>query len=213
MIISEQKPLEEILESLKTGKKIFVVGCGRCATSCATGGEKEVKKIATELEKKGKIITGWVVVEAPCDERLLVRDLNSHSKKLKDSDAVLVMACGAGVQTLSDFIEKPTYPGLNSLFLGKTKRLGKFSELCVMCGDCVLEYTAGICPISRCSKGLLNGPCGGSHNGKCEVDPSYDCAWQLIYERLKKLGQLEKFKKIRARKDYSKVIRPRKVEQ
>jgi len=212
MIITEQKKKEQIIEYLKDAKAVFLVGCGRCATSCETGGEKQVAEMLEFLLKKGKKIAGSVVIEAPCDERLAIKELKNQNSKLKISDAVLVLACGAGVQVVSDISEKPTHPALESMFLGKTKRLGKFAELCIMCGDCVLDDTGGICPVSRCSKGLLNGPCGGSHKGKCEVDPAYDCGWYLIFERLNKLGKEDKIKQIRKPKDYSRVIRPRKLE-
>jgi ferredoxin len=229
MIITEKKKKEQILEYLKDAKSVFLVGCGRCATSCETGGEKQVAEMLEFLLRKGKKIAGSIVIEAPCDERLAVKELKNQNsppeapclpagrdppsaEKLKTAEAVLVLACGAGVQVVSDVSEKPTHPALDSMFLGKTKRLGKFAELCIMCGDCVLDDTGGICPVSRCSKGLLNGPCGGSHKGKCEVDPAYDCGWYLIFERLNKLGKEDKIKQIRTPKDYSRVIRPRKLE-
>jgi len=212
MIITEKKKKEQILEYLKDAKSVFLVGCGRCATSCESGGEKQVAGMLEFLLKRGKKIAGSVVIEAPCDERLTSKELKTQSAKLKTAEAVLVLACGVGVQVVSDISEKPTHPALDSMFLGKTKRLGKFSELCIMCGDCVLDDTGGICPVSRCSKGLLNGPCGGSDKGKCEVDPAYDCGWYLIFERLNKLGKEDKIKQIRTPKDYSRVIRPRKLE-
>jgi len=212
MIITEKKKLEKILEYLKDSKSIFIIGCGRCATSCETGGEKQVKEMAKKLKGKGKRVVGSVVIEAPCDDRLVKRDLKAHSSQLKASDSLLVMSCGVGVQTVAELIDKSVYPALESLFLGRTKRIGKFYEMCMMCGDCVLEETEGICPVSRCSKHLLNGPCGGSHKGKCEVDPKYDCAWYLIFEKLKKLGKLDKLKKFRKPKDFSTIVRPRKVE-
>jgi hypothetical protein len=130
----------------------------------------------------------------------------------KVAQAILVMSCGAGVQTIADLSELPVFPALDSLFLGLTKRIGKFYEMCVMCGDCVFEQTGGICPVARCSKRLLNGPCGGSHDGKCEVNPQQDCAWYLIYKKLSEHQKLDKMTSIKQPKDYSKVIRPRKVE-
>ena len=212
MIITEQKKIEQILEYLKDSKSVFIIGCGRCATSCETGGEKQVADMAKKLTGKGKKVTGSVVIEAPCDDRLVTKDLNLYSAQLKKAEALLVMSCGAGVQTVSDIIDKSAYPALESIFLGRTRRLGKFYEMCMMCGDCALEETEGICPVARCSKHLLNGPCGGSHKGKCEVDDKYDCAWYLIYERLKARGKISKMKKFMKPKDYSKVIRPRRIE-
>jgi len=212
MIITEQKKLEQILDYLKDAKSVYIIGCGRCATSCETGGEKEVRTMAKKLKNNGLRVTGYTVVEAPCDDRLVARDLKGEKKALNASDALLVMSCGAGVQTVAELIDKPAYPALESLFLGRTKRLGKFYEMCTMCGECIIDETGGICPVARCSKHLLNGPCGGSHEGKCEVDPKYDCAWYLIFERLKAQGKTEKLKKFMKPKDYSKIIRPRKIE-
>jgi ferredoxin len=212
MIITEKKDYKKILESLKGHDSVYVIGCGRCATSCATGGEEQVKEIVAKLKKDGKKIKGSLVIEAPCDERLVAQFSRKEKAAIDESEVLLVLGCGAGVQTVADVIKLPTYPALESLFLGKTKSLGRFYELCVMCGDCALETTGGICPVARCSKHLLNGPCGGSHKGKCEVDPNIDCAWYLIFERLKELKQFDKVKKYTKPKDYSKVIRPRKVE-
>ena len=212
MIITEKKKYEEILKCLEDARRVYVIGCGRCATSCETGGEKQVKELAEKLKKDGKTINGTYVIEAPCDERLVNKFSREEKEKLKNAQAVLVLGCGAGVQTIAELLKIPAYPALESLFLGKTKRIGEFYELCTMCGSCVLSDTGGICPVSRCSKHLLNGPCGGSHEGKCEVDPNIDCAWYLIFKRLKETGQLVKMEKFQAPKDYSAVIRPRKVE-
>jgi len=212
MIITEQKQYKDILKSLEGVDSVYIVGCGRCATSCETGGEEQVKAVAQKLRKDGKKVAGTHVVDAPCDERLVKKFSASEKAKIKKAKAVLVLACGAGAQTVSDIIELPVYPALESLFLGKTKRHGEFYELCMMCGSCVLSETGGICPVARCSKHMLNGPCGGSNKGKCEVDPNLDCAWYLIFKRLEASGQLEKMKKIQTPKDYSAVIRPRKVE-
>jgi len=212
MIITEQKKLEKILEHLEGSKSVFIIGCGRCSTSCETGGEKQVKEMSGKLEAKGKKVLGSVVIEAPCDDRLVKRDTKGHMAEIRKADSLLVMSCGVGVQTVAEILDKSAYPALESLFLGRTKRLGKFYEMCMMCGECVLDETEGICPIARCSKHLLNGPCGGSHDGKCEVDPKYDCAWHLIFERLKARGKTDKLRKFRGPKDYSRVIRPRKIE-
>jgi ferredoxin len=212
LIITEQKKLEKILEYLKDAKSVYIIGCGRCATSCETGGEKQVAEMAEKLKESGKKISGAIVIEAPCDDRMVLKSLKGKKKTVEGSDGLLVMSCGAGVQTVAELADVTTYPALESLFLGRTKRLGKFYEMCLMCGDCTLEETGGICSVARCSKHLLNGPCGGSHNGKCEVDPKYDCAWYLIYERVKDQGMLDKLRKRRKPKDYSKIIRPRKIE-
>lgn len=209
MIISEQKPQEEILKALFTYKKIFIIGCGDCATTCQVGGEKEVTDMEKFLNKNKKTITGSIIIETGCDERLAKKAINENNKQIKQSDAILVLSCGAGTQTISDNLDMPVITGTNSLFLAKIKNLRNFTQKCETCGDCLLNNYGGICPISQCAKSILNGPCGGAKDGKCEVDPDVDCAWVLIYERLKKLDQLNQLKNIRLPRDYSKSHKPK----
>jgi ferredoxin len=202
VIITKQKPLEEIIEMTSQYNKIFVVGCGQCATSCQTGGEKEVANIVEKLSDK---ISGFAVVEEPCDLRLTRRDLKGHRETITGSDAVLVMNCGAGVQKIADYTGKVVLPALDTLFIGSTERIGRFYDRCKACGECILHETAGICPLTRCPKSILNGPCGGQVEGKCEVgDYQYACAWVEIWERLKELDQLELFMKFRPPRNYGK---------
>jgi ferredoxin len=202
MIITEQKSMEEIQEMIAPYKKLFIVGCGTCSTSCQTGGEDEVKEMT---EKLGDRVTGWAMVEDPCDLRLDRRDLKAYKKQIADSDAILVMACGAGIQTVGTYSKKIVLPALNTLFIGETERLGKFHDMCKACGDCILDETGGICPLTRCAKGLLNGPCGGQVKGKCEVgDYEYECAWVQIYDRLKEQDRLDLFTAFRPPRDFSK---------
>jgi len=209
MIITVQKPLSEITESLKNFKKIFIVGCAACATKCQTGGEEAVKKIAEELKSMGKEVTGYAVLDTPCDTRIVRKDL-LKSDKAKESDAVLVLACGGGVQAIAGLTDFKAVPALNPQFLGTIERIGIYNEFCSMCGDCMLALTGGICPVTRCAKSLVNGPCGGAVDGKCEVDPQRDCAWALIYEKLKKQGRAEDILKIdRGPKKFSK---PKKID-
>lgn len=214
MVIMEQKPFEEILSFLKDEKSIFIVGCAQCATVCKVGGEEEVKAIKDKLESQGKKVSGWVVIDPACQSVEVKKSFQSNKDKIASSNAILVMACGNGIQTVKESaerikMEKPVYPGCNTLFLGEVVRAGYFEEKCSLCGDCLLEVTGGICPVTRCSKGLLNGPCGGSSEGKCEVDPERDCGWALIYEELKKRGKLDRMKDIQPAKDHSKLIKPR----
>jgi ferredoxin len=211
MIVTSSKEKKEILKYLDGYKRIFLVGCGDCAAASQTGGIEQVKDMAKYLKDSGKTVTGTLVVDTTCDARLGKRDLAQHKTHLKATDAILVLACGSGVQTISDLVDIPVFPGLDTQFLAKMENLRNFSERCGLCGDCVLAFTAGICPVVRCPKSILNGPCGGVHNGKCEVDPDNDCAWILIYKRLKERGQLDKMKEYYPPKDYSKIIRPRKV--
>jgi ferredoxin len=200
--ITKQKPLEEVIKSLGKAKKVYLIGCGTCATVCHTGGKTEVMEMKEKLEAAGKEVTGWMVVPTACDE--LTKDaLKEQSAEIKKADAVLVMSCAFGVQTVAMSSDKAVYPALNTLFVGKEEAPGEFIDVCTQCGNCVLASTAGICPLVRCAKGLLNGPCGGSVGGKCEVSPDTPCAWQLIYDRLKALGQLDKLEEIEPLRDWS----------
>jgi len=209
MIISEQKPIEEILKALSQYKNIFIFGCGDCATTCKSGGEDEVNKISAILKENKKNATGKAIIDTGCDERLAKKCINEHLKEIKKSDAVLVLSCGAGTQTLTYILEIPVFTGTNSLFIAKINNLRLFSQKCETCGDCLLNIYGGICPITQCAKSILNGPCGGAKDGKCEVDPEVDCAWGLIFERLKKLNKLKDIKKIRLPRDYSKSHKPK----
>lgn len=203
MIIGQQKTISEIKEMLLLYKKILVLGCGTCVTVCFAGGEKEVGILSSALrivnssEKKDIEILEQTV-ERQCDKEFL------EKINLDGVEAILSLACGAGVQTLAETFENlPVFPGLNTTFTGRTLEQGVWSERCLMCGNCILHLTGGVCPIARCSKNLLNGPCGGSSDGKCEVDKNIDCAWQLIYNRLEKLGKLETLEEIIPIKDWS----------
>jgi ferredoxin len=209
LIITKPKPTEKIMEMVKPFDKVFIVGCGTCASTCQTGGEEQAKQLLGMLGKKS---IGWAVVEAPCDLRLVKRDLGKYKARLGLADAVLVLSCGAGVQAVGDHTGKAVIPGLDTLFIGKIERIGKFYERCRACSDCMLYETGGICPVVRCSKGLLNGPCGGMADGKCEAGGhTRDCAWVLIYENLKKQGRLESFTKYREPKDRSKKAQPQEL--
>ena len=202
MIITNHKTEEEIEEMAEPFGKIFVVGCGTCATSCQTGGEEQVAEM---VEKLGAKAVGSAMVEEPCDLRIARRDLKDYKDEIKKANAVMVMSCGAGVQTISDYTGKIVLPALETLFIGSTERLGRFYDRCMACGECVLDETGGICPITRCAKSLLNGPCGGQVEGKCEVgDYKNDCAWVLIWERLKEHDRLDLFMKFRPPRDHSK---------
>lgn len=209
MIITEKKPIEEIRESLKDSKKVFIMGCGYCATLSQTGGEEQVKEMAQLLSDKE--IVGTTVAETPCDKRTLKRDLRAVSASLNAVDTVLVLSCGVGVQTLAELTGKIVIPGLNTKFIGMTEHIGEFYQRCLACGDCILDETGGICPISRCPKGLLNGPCAGHMDGKCEVDREKDCVWVLIYKRMKDIGQLDKFRAFRKPRNYQISTSPQQI--
>jgi len=216
MIISQLKPLEELLASLKDYKKIFLIGCGECATTCKSGGEDEILKMKKDLEKAGKIITGSCIPSAPCVAAKLKTELAKNLKDLKEAEAILVLACGLGVQSFkdNDLLDLAVFPACNTIFGAVMDAQGNFFEKCSMCAECVLDETAGICPITLCPKSLLNGPCGGMNKGKCEVgeaDNEKDCAWVLIYQGLEKKNRLDKIKGIHKEKDYKKSSKPHKL--
>lgn len=213
MIVTRQKPFEEILESLKGYKKIFLLGCGECAATCKTGGEPEALKLKEQLEHKGKIVTGLVVPESPCAAGQLKTALAKSMKALREAEAVLVLACGLGAQSFkeNDRLDLAVFPALDTLFSAILDAQGDFIEKCSLCGECVLARTGGICPITLCPKGILNGPCGGMDKGKCEVDKDKDCAWVLIYKELEKRKKLGQLKEIQQPKDFKKTTKPRKL--
>lgn len=202
MLYSEQKPFEEILSYLEGENVTFIVGCRGCAEGCESGGEEQVKEMKRKLEEAGKRVSGYTMIDMVCDEHLTRLKLKACEKAIAEADSILVMACGAGVQTVASIVDKMVHPGCNTISSGGGHAEWKEAERCLECGDCVLEYTGGICPIARCSKQLLNGPCGGSQGGRCEVSPDIPCAWQLIIERLTKLGKLEKLEEIRPPKNW-----------
>lgn len=215
MIVGKRKPIQEIIGMLKGIKNILILGCGGCATVCSAGGEKEVEILASiiriDRKKRGEPVeTNEKTLARQCDTEYL--------EELKDEvdkyDAVLSMACGVGVNFLADMYPKTIIlPALNTSFMGVSEEQGVWSERCAGCGDCVLDKTGGLCPVARCSKRLFNGPCGGSQNGKCEINPDIACVWQLIYDRLKGLNQLEKLQEIFPMKDWSNSLHggPRKI--
>jgi len=213
MIITKQKQIADILKYLDGQKNIFLIGCGECSTTCKTGGEDDVKKVKSALEKAGKVVTGYAVPEAPCIAAKVKLELAKNRKTIESSDAVLVLACGLGIQSVKENLrsEKAVHVGCDTLFMGAIDSGGVFLEKCSACGDCVLELTGLICPITRCSKGLLNGPCGGQDKGKCEVDKNKDCAWILIYNELKKQNRLDLLREIKPPKDHSKSSKPREL--
>ena len=207
MIVTEKKNFEKIKEILANSKNIFLVGCGECATSCLTGGEKEVNELKEKLEKEGKKITGLIIIDAPCDERLIKKELPNIKSQIDKSDCVLCLGCGSGTSALSNFIDIPVFPGLDTLFLGIQKRLGKYYERCSLCGECGINATGGICPITTCPKNLLNGPCGDVTDSKCPVNQK-DCGWAMIYNRLKKQNRLDNLKSYKPPKAFLAANKP-----
>lgn len=215
MITAEQKPMQEIITCIAPYDRILLVGCNECVTVCSAGGRKEVGLLASALQlhflKQGKTLDiKEITLERQCDPEY-VEELVNYMDQV---DAVVSMACGCGVQTIAGrYREKAVYPAVNTKFMGASERQGVWAERCQGCGDCVLGLTGGICPIARCSKRLMNGPCGGSTKGKCEISPDVDCAWQLIWDRMKALGIEKRYEEVMEAKDWrtSRDGGPRKI--
>lgn len=204
MIKATQKPLEEIKKILGSPKKLLVAGCGTCVSVCFAGGEKEVGLMTSELKMAFSMDGKKVDVEQVVMQRQCEREFIEEARdKIEDRDTILSLACGVGIQVLAEQFPKiKVVPGVNTLFMGPPKEQGFWYENCAGCGNCVLHLTGGICPIARCAKNLLNGPCGGSQGGKCEVSPDIECGWQLIVDRLKEKGKLDDLKEIWEAKDW-----------
>jgi len=215
VIVGERKPIKEILEMIDKFEKVLVVGCGTCVAVCFAGGEKQVKVLSSALRIARKIQGKNVIISEFTIERQCEKEFVEELKELVPKhDVIISLACGIGAQTLTEnFPEKITLPGLNTTFIGAPLEHGIWAERCRSCGDCILDLTGGICPIARCSKSLLNGPCGGSKNGKCEVDQEIDCAWQLIYKRLKQIERIDLLSEIIPPRERSKTDNgiPRKI--
>ena len=211
MIITRQKDFDILLKSIANGP-VFIIGCSECATLCKTGGEDEVIKMKDNLKKNNIETTGLVILDPACHLQNDKRLLRKHKSEIEKAKKILVLACGNGIQTVSEIIrDVDIIPGTDTLFLGEIKRLSDFEKRCIMCGDCIQDLFDGVCPISRCPKGMLNGPCGGSINGKCEISTEIDCIWDIIYKRLKEKDQLNRLKEIKKPKDWSKSTEMRRV--
>ncbi len=220
MIGLKQKSLQTILESLEGKNKLVLMGCGGCASMCRVGGEAEVEAMAETLTKKGKEVVVAIPVplgQATCHAPESKERLEIHSQQIAHSDAMLMLCCGCGVQMVGEILVEdlgmlvPLYPAADAVgdMMGGPD---KFEETCIQCGECIVADFAGLCPISRCPKRLLNGPCAGDKMGKCEQDPNHECVWLTIYERLKQLGQLDKLNKILPPLNYGKTLNPRSLE-
>lgn len=213
MIITEAKPLQEIIDSLTGFSRIFLVGCGECATTCKTGGEPEVLALKSCLEAAGKTVVGLCIPGAPCVAAQTKTELAKNMQGLRQAEALVVLACGLGVQSVreNNRLGQAVMPACNSICGAVVDAQGNFLEKCSLCGDCVLALTEGICPVTLCAKGLLNGPCGGMDKGKCETDKNKDCAWALIYQALAKSNNQQRLKAVLPPKDHKKSLRPRVI--
>lgn len=204
MIITKQKDFSCLLELLQN-KSVFIVGCSQCATLCNTGGEKEVLEMKQKLQGKNIAVTGWVILDPACHFTNDKRLLRKYKNEIEKAKKILVLACGNGVQTVSDIFDNiDVISGTDTLFLGEIKRVGDFEKKCDLCGECVVDVFSGLCPVACCPKSMLNGPCGGVNNGKCEISDDIDCVWHLIIEHLKNNKKLDKLHSIQEPKDWSK---------
>ncbi|WP_456432758.1 methylenetetrahydrofolate reductase C-terminal domain-containing protein [Thermosulfuriphilus sp.] len=205
MIIAERKPLEEIYSMVSSFKKILVLGCRGCVAVCNAGGEKEVATLSEALKLAAKKAGQGLEIQEETFVRQCDPEYLEPLKELKEKvDAVVSMACGVGVNLVADLYPGLlVFPALNTTFYGANLAAGKWEEKCRGCGDCILHLTGGLCPIARCAKNLLNGPCGGSQGGRCEIRPDVPCVWHEIYDRLKALGRLEDMKQIMPAKDWT----------
>ncbi len=208
--ITKQKTFEEVMGLLGEMERVFVLGCGTCTTMAHTGGLPEVLAMKERLQEAQKVVTGTLVIPVACDN-LTEEALQENLPAMKESQALLIMTCAFGVQTISRFLDVPSIPALDTLFIGKESGLGLYQEICIQCGECILGETGGICPVTSCHKGLVNGPCGGTNNGKCEIDRNKDCAWTLVYQRLEKQGRLSAMRKYQAPKNYQVEPKPGKI--
>ena len=212
MIVAERKPFDEIKSMVSGYKKVLTVGCGTCVAVCLAGGSKEVETLNAELNLSlggDGMEFGAETLERQCD----VEFLDELEGKIDQYDALLSMACGAGIQFLAQrYPTKPVLPAVNTSFIGVNLDVGWYEEKCRACGDCVLEMTGGICPVTMCAKGLFNGPCGGTNQGSCEIHTDQPCAWFQIYERLAGQGRLDQIKRLTPANDWSNQ-KPRKVIQ
>jgi ferredoxin len=194
MIVGQQKTITEIKEKLKPYSRILILGCGTCVKTCFAGGEDEVAVLAAALRlafrKDGqKVQIEELTIERQCEDEFIKEAADAIAR----SEAVLSLACGAGVQMVaSRFRKVPVLPGVDTTFIGVLEKPGLFMEECLGCGNCIVDVFGGVCPVSRCAKKLLNGPCGGSRDGKCEVNPDTECAWQIIIDRTREMGQMDK---------------------
>lgn len=188
MIITKKKDIATLKKALGPAKKVYIVGCGSCATACKTGGENEARELSQTLTSMGYTVTGLCIVDETCHKQLVRRDLLKAKKEVGQAERIIVLSCGSGVQAVGDALDVIPVPGCDTLFHATTQRVGQFVETCVQCGECVNDAFQSLCPLSRCAKGILNGPCGGMDAGKCESDRTKDCVFVLISQKRSNAG-------------------------
>jgi hypothetical protein len=205
MVVNVPKPEEELMEMLSDYGSLFIVACGGCPVGCDSGGQPRIDELSTVLTKNKKTVTGSTEIDFLCNKALVGTKLRYRINQIGDADAVLVVSCGIGVQATAAMVDIPSLPANDTLSSQGMQGLWPSSERCAGCGTCYLAYTGGICPITTCSKSLINGMCGGQHDGLCEVEEKRDCGWNLIYNRLKETGKLDNLKKIPKLRDFRKM--------
>ena len=209
MNATEPKPIEEIVDSLRDAAKVFLVGCTGCPVGCDVGGQKWLGEMTEALTGAGKTVTGGCLGELLCNKALVGVKLGRYAEQALAADAVLVGACGVGVQAVGNMVARRAVPALDTLCLGHYQGLWPGEERCAECGECVLAWTGGLCPVTLCAKGLVNGQCGGTgDDGACEVSPEHPCGWKKIYDRLKELGRLDDMRRMVDPRDYRKRAVP-----
>lgn len=210
MIVAQRKDFNEITNAAAGFGKVLVVGCGTCVAVCLAGGEKEAGVLAAQLDLAARLAGRGQSFDVACLERQCdVEFLDTLAGRVGDYDALISLACGAGIQYLAErYPEVPVLAGVDTTFIGINRDIGVWEEKCRSCRACLLSLTGGVCPVSLCPKGMLNGPCGGSGQGKCETDPTRDCAWALIATRLEGQGRLGLLETIQAPRDHSRSALP-----
>lgn len=210
MIVSKKKPIEDISQFLNRYNSFFLIGCSECASLCGTGNEEAILNLKEWLEKEGKKVTGWFIAKTGCQILGTKKEVSRHKDLIDESECILVLSCGAGTQSIVELFEdKPVIPTNDTLFIGNMRRFKEFEEKCKACGECFLAIT-GVCVVTLCPKSMLNGPCGGYKNGKCEVNPQRKCVWITAFSILQKRGVVDSFyESLLGPKDWSKASSPR----
>jgi len=208
MLITRLKPMDEISSQVKDSGAVLILACNGCEESFGNAHPQQLRYLEEELEKKSASVTQTLSIDFLC-EPILVRYWLRKAEAQENFDSIVVVSCGIGVQVVSKETEHRVYPACDTVTMGGRFGQAWGKEICKECGQCILPYTGGICPLTACSKGLLNGPCGGSKDGRCEVFPeTRECGWHLIYERLKAVGRLDLLLGLPLVRDYSRSEPP-----
>ncbi|MFC2062719.1 methylenetetrahydrofolate reductase C-terminal domain-containing protein [Chloroflexota bacterium] len=211
MIVSTPKPWEDVLSYLERESSVFILGCSGCAEASGSGGPVQVAEMQQKLKAASKKVTGAMTIDFLCQRALVKSRLRPRIEQVKAADSILVMTCGLGVQAVAAAVNKVCHPACDTVNLGGSRGEWNGGDRCLECGDCLLEYTGGICPLTACTKSLTNGACGGASQGKCELAPEKDCGWELIYHRLKEKGQLAKLKQFIPPKNWGRMAPDPKI--